>query len=78
MRARLAPPHSQTKSGSPVGATLTISQARAAELRVSYAGLAGLVQKVVADARIHLPHTLTGFTRLLTSPFYVAPGGRES
>lgn len=60
-----------------LSAGLASVAAEAAELRVTYAELAGLVQKVVGDAKIHLHNKPLGLASLLTSSSYVAIGGQQ-
>lgn len=62
---------------SATAALLAAGQAGAAELRVSYAELAGLVQKAIGDAKIHLHNKPTSFTSLLTATSYVSIGGQQ-
>lgn len=51
--------------------------AKAAELRVSYAELAGLVQKAIGNATIHLHNKPVSISSLLTTTSYVAIGGQQ-
>ncbi len=54
-----------------------VEPAAAAELRVTYAELAGLVQKAIGDAKIHLHNKPVTITSLLTTTSYVSIGGQQ-